>query len=90
MIVSGKSRNSKLKNSFPDDYDRIVGILHQDEDFEGLCSDYVTSLLHIDRLSSEKVANFESHKEFRTLCDILRLEISIYLNTHHAGKRTYF
>jgi len=88
MIVSGKGQDSKLKDCFPDTYDRIVEILHQDEDFKELCSDYVTTLLHIDRLASEKVANFELHKEFRTLCDSLMLEISTYLNTHRASTRT--
>jgi hypothetical protein len=74
--------NSELEDSFPDAYDMIVDIQRQDEDFRELCRDYVTCIRHIDRLADEKVANFGLQKEFRTLCDSLRQEISKFLKIY--------
>ena len=87
MTVSSMDQDSKLKDCFPDAYDRIVEILHQDEDFKEMCSDYVTCLHLVDRLASEKVTNLEQHKGFRDLCDDLRQEILKYLNTRQAGTK---
>ena len=76
--------SSELRDYFPDAYDMIVDIQRQDEDFKELCRDYVTCIRHIDRLGNEKVTNFGRQKEFRTLGDGLKQEISKYLKIYRG------